>query len=126
MAANWKTLNKWQNTGKSEVSEEFSSNSKIGRLNAAARNGETVKIIYRGGSTPGASRKIKPKEIFVKQGYDPVYVEAFCKTREANRTFRLDKISIISTASTSKNSESKIVQFIVLAIIILAIYYIFN
>jgi predicted DNA-binding transcriptional regulator YafY len=126
MSSSRKKLDEWRKIYKSQVRKKFTPNSKIGKLNAAARNGETIKIIYRGGSSPGVSRNIRPKKIYKKQGYDPIYVEAFCEKRGENRNFRLDKISIVSTSSDSKYSVSKILKFIILAIIILIIYYIFN
>jgi predicted DNA-binding transcriptional regulator YafY len=60
----------------------------------ACRTGDGVDIIYFGGSTPGASRVICPRRLFRVKGYGSIYVEAYCRTREADRIFRLDKIKL--------------------------------
>ena len=60
----------------------------------ACRTGDEVDIIYFGGSTPGSSRVICPRRLFRVKGYDSIYVEAYCRTRGADRGFRLDKIKL--------------------------------
>ena len=65
----------------------------VNSLLDACRNGSEVNITYFGGTTPGESRTICPVRVFRVRGYDSIYVEAFCKTRGENRTFRLDRIN---------------------------------
>jgi len=64
-------------------------------LNAAAQEGRWLNIVYMGGTTPGNKRRIKPLELFKVDGYDEVYLRAYCSTREEERTFSLEKIRLI-------------------------------
>lgn len=57
---------------------------------AAARR--QVTILYDGGSDPNSPRRIAPLGVFEVDGYRGVYVHAFCTKRQAERTFRLDRI----------------------------------
>jgi predicted DNA-binding transcriptional regulator YafY len=80
------------------------------RLLEAAADGEFVDIIYDGGSTPGATRSIQPKNLFKVAGYGEVYVEAYCELREENRVFRLDRLRLVSIdieISTSRTTGGK-------------------
>ena len=53
---------------------------------------QDVTILYDGGSQPGQSRRISPLGVFTVEGYRGTYVHAFCRLREAERTFRVDRI----------------------------------
>jgi hypothetical protein len=66
------------------------------------RKGEPFVIFYRGGSEPGAYRKVLPVFLFTVpadpaaplDAREPVYLLAHCLTRKAARTFRLDRIQL--------------------------------
>jgi hypothetical protein len=62
---------------------------------AAMLNGEAVKFIYIGGSTPGAARSINVSLVFQNDPEGRVYVAGYCKERSANRVFALDLIMSI-------------------------------
>jgi hypothetical protein len=68
---------------------------------AALPNGTPLTFHYQGGSTPGELRSVLALMIFQKIDPDsphkepadqPVYLLAFCQTRNAPRIFRLDRI----------------------------------
>ncbi|MCX7869158.1 MAG: WYL domain-containing protein [Terrimicrobiaceae bacterium] len=65
----------------------------IGSLCRAAAARRRVTILYRGGTEPGSARRVTPLGIFQVDGRPGVYLEAFCWTRRAGRTFRLDRIA---------------------------------
>lgn len=58
----------------------------------AAAHRRHVAILYDGGPEPGSPRRIAPLGVFEVEGYRGVYVLAFCTKRQAERTFRLDRI----------------------------------
>jgi len=63
------------------------------KLIEAAHNKEVLTIAYQGGSNPGGLRDISPKRVFrTEESHD--YLEAYCHSREKNRIFRVDKITI--------------------------------
>lgn len=51
-----------------------------------------AQFFYLGGSTPGQVRTVRPLEIFRVECEGPIYVRAWCETRQAERTFRMDRI----------------------------------
>lgn len=85
-------LTEWEQASRSRLSK--SSDPKVRQLIDAARTKSSVDVIYHGGTTPGVSRRIWPGEVFRVDGYDSMYVEAYCEKREEMRTFRMDQISI--------------------------------
>ena len=85
-------LQRWHDAGQVTVLTSRDPLAKL--LLEACRTGDGVDIIYFGGSTPGSSRVIYPRRLFRAKGYDSIYVEAYCKTRGADRVFRLDKIKL--------------------------------
>lgn len=92
MSSDDEWLQRWQDAGQVTV---LTSRDPLARLLLeACRTGDGVDIIYFGGSTPGVSRVICPHRLFKVKGYDSIYVEAYCNTRGADRTFRLDKIKL--------------------------------
>jgi hypothetical protein len=64
------------------------------RLHEAARTEKEVAIRYQGGSTPGETRRILPKELFAVEGFPRVYVLAHDVAKNEARVFRLDRISL--------------------------------
>lgn len=71
----------------------------------ACSSGDGVRIIYYGGSTPGASRVIYPLRLFKVKGYDSIYVEAYCQSRGENRVFRLDKIQLVYPPQVTRQAQ---------------------
>ncbi len=84
--------------GKSRESEWFTAALLMERL----RNGRPIHFLYQGGSTPGESRNVLPVLIFTvptdlenpDHTQEPLYLLAHCLTRQAARTFRLDRIQL--------------------------------
>jgi predicted DNA-binding transcriptional regulator YafY len=98
-------LEQWRDADR--VTAETSTDPLAKLLLEARRTGDGVDIIYFGGSTPGASRVIFPRRLFKVKGYNSIYVEAYCQTRGADRTFRLDKIKLsYPTYPTSPKYEA--------------------
>jgi hypothetical protein len=60
----------------------------------AISEGRAIDIIYHGGSVPGGRRRVRPVELFRLTDSGSAYLTAFCESREAKRTFRVDKIWI--------------------------------
>lgn len=92
MNSNDESLQQWREADQVRVQTSRDPLAKL--LLEACRTGDRVDIIYFGGSTPGASRVICPRRLFRVKGYGSIYVEAYCRTREADRIFRLDKIKL--------------------------------
>lgn len=67
------------------------------RLKEAISSGEVIKVIYEGGSQPGAVREIAP--ISIGNGK----VRARCYTSNAVKSFVIDKIKLVEN---NKNDES--------------------
>jgi proteasome accessory factor C len=92
-------IDKIEATTRGFVQVEFTANeSLLGVVQEAVKNEEQIKIRY----TPGAAEKsqvriIEPREIKVLNGH--TYVRAYCTTREAWRTFRIDRINTILAKS---------------------------
>lgn len=72
--------------------------------------GAALSFIYQGGSEPGTRRSAIPVLLFQKidpsfpeqNPFDkPVYLFAFCQTRNAPRIFRLDRMSLGHRASVA-------------------------
>lgn len=53
-----------------------------------------VQFCYLGGSTPGEARTVRPLEVFRVRPEGPIYVRAWCEVRNAERTFRLDRVGL--------------------------------
>ncbi len=85
-------LNTWRESNKVPV--HSSDEASFGQLKEALEEKKWVKVVYFGGSNPGQERDIKPLEIFQVEEYPEVYVRAFCRKRNEERTFRLDKLSL--------------------------------
>ena len=67
----------------------------IAALRAAADNNEGIKVRYFGGSQPGAEREILPL------AFPDGFVLAKCKLSGTTKTYRLDKIEIVTKESPS-------------------------
>lgn len=62
----------------------------------AIRRGHPVTLAYSGGSTPGARRTLTPALLFTLDGFPHTYLTAYCHSRQATRTFRLDRCLAIA------------------------------
>lgn len=96
MDSNDEWLQQWREADR--VTLQTSKNPLAKLLIEACNSGDGVEIIYFGGSTPGGYRVIYPRRLFKVRGYNSIYVEAYCETRGADRTFRLDKIQLANLA----------------------------
>jgi proteasome accessory factor C len=94
-------IDKIEATTQAFVQVEFTANETLlGVVQSAVAKNEQIKIVY----TPSAAEKsqvriIEPREIKVLNGH--TYVRAYCTTREAWRTFRVDRISNILAKSVA-------------------------
>ncbi len=73
----------------------------------AIEGDQWLDIIYFGGDNPGQTRNIKPLELYGVEGYSDIYLRAFCSIRKEERTFRLDRLTILMKEPDSQNSASK-------------------
>lgn len=90
-------LDDWKKAKRTKIPPDHSPD--VRRLYEAAETGELIKVHYMGGSTPGGSRMICPKEVFQVDDYDSrIYVAAYCATRDEDRIFRLDKLQLEPSA----------------------------
>jgi hypothetical protein len=64
----------------------------ISRLRAAAGTGEIIRIRYHGGTTPGTIRDLQPVIV------DDELVKGLCLASSMFKTFRLDKLEVVSDA----------------------------
>jgi len=89
------SLRDWQRAERLPLN--FSNDPKIQEIILAARHGERMRIVYYGGTTPGARRSIWPMMVFPLAEYHNVYIDAYCEARSARRTFRVDRLEIVGT-----------------------------
>jgi predicted DNA-binding transcriptional regulator YafY len=61
----------------------------------AAASRRDLWIVYEGGSSSGAARKVSPLGVFTVDGYVGTYVEAYCHKRRNMRTFRMERITSV-------------------------------
>jgi predicted DNA-binding transcriptional regulator YafY len=66
-----------------------------GLLREAAAQRKKVRISYTDSGRRASERVIRPYVVFLKEKAD--YVHAFCETRQAERDFRLDRITSLET-----------------------------
>jgi hypothetical protein len=76
-----------------------------GRLLEAIQAGRSVEFRYAAGSEPGATRRVRPENLFRAEGSSAVYLTAFCETRQATRTFRLDRIWLPGAGGLTQQIE---------------------
>jgi len=103
-------LNNWRESEKLPVCN--SNEESFEQIKDALDENKWVKVIYFGGSNPGQERDIKPLEIFQREGFPEVYIRAFCRNRNEERTFRLDKLSL--KGDVIKKAEKKNLEAIIL------------
>ncbi len=87
-------LHNWRNESTVEVHYATDGTTTANFL-GAIRNKQRVQITYRGGSTPGTSRWIRPERVFRKGG--DTYVEAYCESRHESRRFNVNQATILTT-----------------------------
>lgn len=66
----------------------------------AIANGDSIRMIYEGGSRGAAPRMITPKRILQKGGI--VYVVALCHIQNFEKSFRLDRIQCYEVAAEDR------------------------
>ena len=97
-AADWPDwLRAWQSLSRRPVWEAF--DRKTSRLLWCARTGQSLPLIYHGGSFPGTTRWFTPGLVFQveppESGPLPsLYVTGWCHARHAHRTLRIDRLEI--------------------------------
>jgi hypothetical protein len=90
-------LREWQSLTRRPVWEAF--DRKVSRMLWCARTGESLPLIYHGGSSPGDTRWFSPSLVFQvehpESGPLPnLYVTGWCYTRKAHRTLRMDRLDL--------------------------------
>jgi hypothetical protein len=74
----------------------LASNDKLANIFISAMlTGETVKLIYLGGSHPGELRWIKVSFVFQHEPGGPIYIAGYCLGTSSNRVFALDSVMAI-------------------------------
>ena len=109
MSRKRRLLREWKGAAKRYV--KSSDDPRVSRLLEGASAGEILDIVYHGGSAPGSSRQIVPRNVYFSVDFGH-YVEAYDYRRKAIRTFRVDRIDLpIRSAHTRQTSKSpRIVQ----------------
>ena len=98
-------LAKWHNLRKVPVIEGSDPLTK--RLLKAIRDRKVIEIIYYGGSSPGARRKILPERLFLVPANSHMYLQAYCYKRGEERTFRTDKIVLVEVTEPQEISLNR-------------------
>ncbi len=65
----------------------------LARLLAAASAGESLDVLYYGGTFPGTVRRVTPLALFTVEGFSGTYLEARCHWRQEVRTFNTARIA---------------------------------
>jgi proteasome accessory factor C len=101
----YSAIEKIERTASSFVQVELASNeSLLDQVRDAVDDRDQIKIIYTPGiAEESQARSIEPREIKVLNGH--TYVRAYCSTREAWRTFRVDRINAIVAKSPAPGSR---------------------
>lgn len=89
-------LERWRNATRTPV--RATADPVGARLLAAGERGVAVRIIYWGGTQPGATRTISPGWLFRADGFPGLYVAGYCHRRRAERVFALDRIALAASA----------------------------
>lgn len=84
--ANWQAVRRVPVTSSSDALESWFLN--------AIHAQRTVEFTYLGGSQIGSKRRVRPEALFRIEGFPTVYLAGFCETRQADRTFRLDRVIV--------------------------------
>ena len=80
----------------SQIPLRSSADQTAAQLIEAALKGRRVRIVYNGGSTPGAERCVRPVRVFIVKPMERIYLEAYCEARGAMRCFRLDRLRLLA------------------------------
>jgi predicted DNA-binding transcriptional regulator YafY len=98
-------IEKIENVTSSFVQIEMASNeAMLSDVTAAVGEHQQIKILYTSGLADApAVRSIEPSEIKVLNGH--TYVRGYCTTREAWRTFRVDRINAIVAAGPAPDER---------------------
>jgi predicted DNA-binding transcriptional regulator YafY len=86
-------LRQWEVAQKTPI--EQTNNPTIQYLLDAAATKKSVNIAYHGGQYAGLRRTVTPTGVFHVEGYTTPYLKAFCHSRNEQRNFRIDRISLI-------------------------------
>ena len=65
----------------------------LARLLTAASAGESLDVLYYGGTFPGTVRHVTPLVLFTVEGFSGTYLEARCHWRQEVRTFNTARIA---------------------------------
>jgi predicted DNA-binding transcriptional regulator YafY len=92
-------IEKIEEATSSHVQVEMTTNETLlADVTTAVEQHQQIKILYTSGTAEEAqARSIEPREVKVLNGH--TYVRAYCTTREAWRTFRVDRINAIVATS---------------------------
>jgi len=69
------------------------SSSKLELLKRYRQLQQAIDVLYRAPGYPTERRRITP--LLIEQRGEHTYISAYCQTRRAQRTFRLDRIEIL-------------------------------
>jgi proteasome accessory factor BC len=107
-------IEKIERATRAPVQVEMASNeSLLAHVERAIENHEQIKIEYTSGvSDESTARAIEPREMKVLNGH--TYVRAWCTSREAWRTFRVDRINAVLATSpvTEQRPEDTVANWL--------------
>lgn len=84
-------LSRWQSASRHPVTN--STDPLLARLLTAASAGESLDVLYYGGTFPGTVRQVTPLVLFTVDGFSGTYLEARCHWRQEVRTFNTARIA---------------------------------
>lgn len=84
-------LSRWQASACRPLTD--SADPILARLLTAARAGESLEVIYYGGSFPGTVRRLTPLALFTVDGFSGAYLGARCHWRQEVRTFNTARLA---------------------------------
>ena len=84
-------LKQWQEAPRKEISESY--NETLQALIENCQQKQDFALYYHAGSHPGQLRRVTPLCVFRVKSGDFTYLLAHCHLRDAQRTFRVDRLS---------------------------------
>ncbi len=85
-------LEQWQESPRKEISESYDET--LQTLIENAQKKQDFALYYHAGSHPGQLRRVSPLCVFRVECRDFTYLLAHCHLRDAQRTFRVDRLSL--------------------------------
>lgn len=104
---NGRALGKWMNQSRREIGTAVG-NTTLTTILDGINGNKKIHVVYRGGSTPGASRWIHPRRVY--RNDSGLYVEAYCEKRQSTRTFDANKFSVLGVAPVAETTKREFTE----------------